>query len=86
MAASGVIVTDDPAVRAELRSDPSVRRMLVDIEVGDVLLVRPDADMERLQTRLARLGVRLMELRPASTPTVPPPPPESPDAHPAPSP
>jgi hypothetical protein len=86
VAASGVIVTDDPAVRAELRSDPSVRRMLVDIEVGDVLLVRPDADMERLQTRLARLGVRLMELRPASTPTVPPPPPESPDAHPAPSP
>lgn len=72
VAASGVILTDDPAVRSELRADPSVRRMLVDVDVGEVLLVRPDADMERLQTRLARLGVRLMELRPAAQ-TVPPP-------------
>lgn len=58
-------------MRAELRADPSVRRMLVEIEGVDVLLVRPDADIERLQTRLARLGVRLMELRPAATTTPP---------------
>jgi hypothetical protein len=69
---SGVIVADDPAVRAELRADPSVRRMLVDLDVGDVLLVRPDADMERLQTRLARLGVRLIETRPQTVTTPPP--------------
>jgi len=67
---SGVIVADDPSVRAELRADPSVRRMLVEFEMGEVLLVRPDADMERLQTRLARLGVRLVETR--STATTPP--------------
>ncbi len=78
VAASGVILTDDAAVRAELRADPSVRRMLVDVDAGEVLLVRPDADMERLQTRLARLGVRLMELRPAVQ-TVPPPPPDAGD-------
>jgi hypothetical protein len=69
---SGVIVAEDPAVRAELRADPSVRRMLVDLDVGDVLLVRPDADMERFQTRLARLGVRLIETRPQTVTTPPP--------------
>jgi hypothetical protein len=76
---SGVIITDDPVVRAELRSDPSVRRMLIDVDAGDILLVRAEADMERLQTRLARLGVRLTELKPASAATaaasIPPPPP-----------
>jgi hypothetical protein len=71
VAASGIILTQDAQVRAELRADPSVRRMLVEVEGVDVLLVRPDADIERLQTRLARLGVRLMELRPATTSTPP---------------
>jgi hypothetical protein len=74
VSASGVILADDPAVRAELRADPSVRRMLVEVDAGDVLLVRLDADMERLQTRLARLGVRLMELRPAASATAAQPP------------
>jgi hypothetical protein len=69
---SGIILADDPAVRAELRADPSVRRLLVDGDFGDALLVRPDADLERLQTRLARLGVRLIETRPQTVSTPPP--------------
>jgi hypothetical protein len=56
---SGAIRVDDPALRTELCADPSVRRMLLDADAGPLLLVRADADLTRLQARLARLGVRL---------------------------
>jgi hypothetical protein len=59
---SAALLVEDPGLRAELLGDASVRRMLVDADVGALLLVRADVDATRLQARLARLGVRLQSV------------------------
>ncbi len=61
----GVLCVTDPALRAELRADPGIRRVLLDLDAGDLMLVRADAELSRVQSRLARLGVRLTEATPA---------------------
>lgn len=67
MAVGGIIQAEDPAVRSEIRADPGMRRMLLDVDAGNVLLVRADVDVPRIQARLARLGVRMVETRPAES-------------------
>ncbi len=63
MAVGGAILAEDPEVRAELRADPGMRRILLDVEAGNLLLVRADVDLARIQARLSRLGVRMVEVR-----------------------
>lgn len=64
---SAALMVDDPVLRAELRADASLRRLLFDLEAGSVLLLRPGVDPARLQTRLNRLGVRLKPIDPVAT-------------------
>jgi hypothetical protein len=68
LAVSGAIMAEDPDLRAELRADPSVRRLLLDVDAGPLLLLRADVDLARVQARLARLGVRLLEVAPEAEP------------------
>lgn len=65
---SAALLVEDPELRASLRADASMRRHLLDVEAGSFLFVRADSDVARLQTRLARLGVRVqpIDVEPAS--------------------
>lgn len=68
---------DDHDLRGSLLADATLRRMLVDADAAPWLLVRPDADLSRLQARLQRLGVRANVMIPSKTQSEPPPAPES---------
>ncbi|MBI5516695.1 MAG: hypothetical protein HY909_23120 [Deltaproteobacteria bacterium] len=64
MVVGGAIFVEDPELRAELRADAGVRRVLLEVDAGPLLLVRAEVDLARIQARLSRLGVKLLELSP----------------------
>ena len=73
VAVGGALVAEDPGLRAEVWADPVIRRLLLDVDAGPLLLVRADADVAKLQARLHRLGVKLGTIEPepaASEPSV----------------
>lgn len=74
IALSGAIRVEDDELRASLLADPSLRRMLVEVEAGPWLLVKPDVDASRLHARLQRAGVRPNVVVPARSNSDPPPP------------
>lgn len=55
---SGAIYVDDPELLATLQADTTLRRWIVNAETGSWLLIKSDADLVRLQSRLQRLGLR----------------------------
>jgi hypothetical protein len=74
IALSGAIRVDDEGVRASLLADASLRRMIVDVDAGPWLLVKPDVDTARLMARLQRAGVRANVVEPTRSHSEPPPP------------
>jgi hypothetical protein len=61
---AGALVLDDPSLREALLADSTLRRMLVELDAGPVLLVRGDADIPKLQARLGRHGLQWSEREP----------------------
>jgi hypothetical protein len=57
--ASFAVHVPDEALRRTLLADASVRRLLLDVDAGPWLMVKPDVDPTRLQTRLQRHGVHV---------------------------
>ncbi len=68
---------DDEELRATLLADATFRRMVLDASSAPWLLVKPDADLPRVQARLQRLGVRVQVIVPARSQSEPPPAAES---------
>ncbi len=64
VALAGALVLDDPSLRETLLADATLRRMLVELDAGPMLLVRADADIPKLQARLGRHGLQWAELQP----------------------
>jgi len=58
---AGALVLDDPSMRETLLADVTLRRMLVELDAGPLLLVRADADIAKLQARLGRHGLQWVE-------------------------
>jgi hypothetical protein len=74
IALSAAIRVDDDELRASLLADASLRRMIVEVDAGPWLLVKPDVDAARLHARLQRAGVRLNVVVPSKSNSEPPPP------------
>jgi hypothetical protein len=62
---SAALLVEDPGLRAQLLSDGVLKRMLLDLDAGPMLLLRADADEARLSARLTRHGVRLERQEPS---------------------
>jgi hypothetical protein len=73
IALSAAIRVDDDELRASLLADASLRRMIVDVDSGPWLLVKPDVDAARLHARLQRAGVRSNVVVPTRSNSEPPP-------------
>ncbi|MFO0556619.1 MAG: hypothetical protein U0269_01245 [Polyangiales bacterium] len=74
IALSAAIRVDDDELRASLLADASLRRMIVEVDAGPWLLVKPDVDAARLHARLQRAGVRSNVVVPSKSNSEPPPP------------
>lgn len=74
IALSAAIRVDDDELRASLLADASLRRMIVELDAGPWLLVKPDVDLSRLQARLQRTGVRPNLIVSSKSSSEPPPP------------
>ncbi|MBL8602801.1 MAG: hypothetical protein JNK72_12835 [Myxococcales bacterium] len=66
IALAGVIMVEDPEIREALRADATFRKMLVELDAGDLFLVRADADIAKLQARIGRHGLQWVEKAPES--------------------
>ena len=45
MSVGAALMAEDPGLRAEVWADPSIRRLLLDVDAGPLLLVQADADL-----------------------------------------
>jgi hypothetical protein len=71
--ASFAIHVAQDELRRALLADPSVRRLLLDVDAGAWLMVKPDVDPARLQARLQRHGVRVQVTAPQRSASEAPP-------------
>lgn len=74
VALSGAIRVEDDSLRASLLADAAIRRMVLEVDAGPWLLLKPDVDVARLNARLQRAGVRANALTPSKSNSEPPPP------------